>query len=280
MSELKPFFEPESVVLVGSSKICEKVGMTSPWLFKNVVHNMKKFFKGTTYVMDIDKKNSGKKLEKLSETPELGVIMLPPSQSIQQSEKWSKIGVKALVMITGGYKNEQRQQLLKLRDQYGVRILGPNTIMGVINTKNGLNTTFERDVTPSKGNIAVVSQSGGVGACLLDWACFYKIGISKFIFVGDKVDIDDVELLKYLNGDRETRVICLYIEGLENGREFIRVAREVVKRKPILALKGGVTEEAAKRALSHTASIAGSHVIFEAAIKKAGVISTENVEEL
>jgi acetyltransferase len=280
VSELKPFFEPKSVVLIGSSKICEKVGMTSPQLFENVIHNMRRLYKGTTLVVDIEKENNKKKLEKLPETPELGVVMLPPSQSIKQSEKWSKMGVKAFVMITGGYKNRQRRQLLKLRDQYGVRILGPNTIMGVINTKNGLNTTFERDIMPSRGKIAVISQSGGVGACLIDWACFYKIGISKFVFVGDKIDVNDVELLGYLNRDRQTSVICLYIEGLENGREFVKVAREVVKRKPVLALKGGVTKEAAERALSHTASIAGSHIIFKAAIKKAGVISAGNLEEL
>lgn len=280
MSELKPFFEPKSVVLIGSSKVREKIGMTSPWLFENVIHNMKRFFGGTTYVVDVEKENSQEKLEKPSETPELGVIMLPPAQSIRQSERCSKMGVRALVMITGGYRDQQRRQLLKLKDEYDVRILGPNTIMGVINTENGLNTTFEKDVMPSKGNITVVSQSGGVGACLLDWTCFYNIGVSKFVFMGDKVDVDDVDLLKYLNEDEETRVICFYIEGIENGREFIEVSREVVKRKPILALKGGITSKSARRALSHTASIAGSHVIFEAAIKKAGIIPAQDVEEL
>jgi acyl-CoA synthetase (NDP forming) len=152
--------------------------------------------------------------------------------------------------------------------------------MGVISTSNGLNTTFERDVMPPKGDISVVSQSGGVGACLLDWACYYGVGISKFAFMGDKVDVDDVDLLHYLENDSNTKVICLYVEGVENGREFIEAAREIVKSKPILALKGGVTREAAKRALSHTASVAGSDVVFDAAFKKAGIIRVEDVEEL
>lgn len=280
MSGVESFFEPRSVVLIGSSKIREKVGITSPWLFERVIHNMTTFFKGKTYVLDVEGEKGYKTLGELPEIPELSVIMLPPKLSIHQSKICAKTGVKALVATTGGYKAHQRQLLTDFKREYGIRILGPNTIMGVINTANGLNTTFERDVMPVKGNIAVISQSGGVGACLLDWACYYGIGVSKFAFMGDKIDVNDVDILQYLNEDLETRVICIYLEGIEQGREFIEVAREVVKRKPILALKGGVTKEAARRALSHTASIAGSDVVFDAAFKKAGIIRVEDVEEL
>jgi acyl-CoA synthetase (NDP forming) len=280
MSEVKALFEPRKVVLIGSSVIREKVGMTSPQLFKDVIYNMEKFFREGTFVLDFDGKTGYNKLDKLPEVPELAVVMLPPKQSIVEAGKCAKIGVKALVMITGGYKNQQRQQLLKLREEYGIRILGPNTIMGIINTVNGLNTTFERNVMPKKGNIAVISQSGGVGACILDWACFYNIGISKFAFMGDKVDVDDVDLLQYFRKDKDTKVICLYMEGIKNGRKFIEETKKIVKKKPILALKGGITQESAQRAKSHTASIAGSDKIFDAAFKKAGIIRVENIEEL
>jgi len=280
MSEVKALFEPDSVVLIGSSRIREKIGITSPQLFESVIYNMKKYFDGKTYVLDIEGEKDYKKLEDLPETPELGVIMLPPNASILQSKRCAKTGVKALVAITGGYKNSQRQQLKDLRNEYGIRILGPNTIMGVINTANGLNTTFEKDVMPTRGSISIVSQSGGVGACLLDWTCFYKIGVAKFTFMGDKIDVNDVDLLQYFNKDPETKVICLYMEGIENGREFIEMAQEVVKSKPILALKGGVTREAAQRALSHTASITGSDTVFNAAFKKAGIIRVKNEEDL
>jgi len=170
--------------------------------------------------------------------------------------------------------------LSDLSRDFGVRILGPNTIMGVINTANGLNTTFEQNVMPPKGEISIVSQSGGVGAALLDWACYYRIGVSKFAFMGDKIDVDDVDLLRYFCEDPETKVICMYMEGIERGREFIETTRNVVKTKPVLALKGGVTKEAARRALSHTASIAGSDVVFDAAFRKAGIIRVEDSEEL
>jgi len=277
---VKALFEPESAVLIGSSKMREKVGMTSPQMFESVVHNMTKFFEGKTYVVDVEGKKGTKTLEHLSETPELGVVMLPPKLSLEESENCAKRGVKAIVILTGGYKDVQRQRLLSLKREYGVRVLGPNTIMGVVNTANGLNTTFERDVMPPKGDVSVVSQSGGVGAALLDWACYTQIGVSKFAFMGDKADVNDVDLLRYLHEDRDTKVICLYMEGIEKGREFVETAQEVVKDKPVVALKGGVTREAARRALSHTASLAGSDAVFDAAFKKAGVIRVGDVEEL
>jgi len=133
---------------------------------------------------------------------------------------------------------------------------------------------------PRKGSIAVISQSGGVGAAILDWAYFYNIGISKFAFMGDKIDIDDVDLLQFFGKDKSTKVICLYMEGVKNGRKFIEEARKIVKKKPILALKGGITQESAHRAKSHTASIAGQDTIFSAAFKAARIIRVEDIEEL
>jgi acyl-CoA synthetase (NDP forming) len=280
MFSVKTLFEPRNVVLIGSSKIKEKVGLASPWLFKNVIYNMKKFFKGKTYILDVDGKIGLKSFDELPETPELAVVMLPPKDSILYVEKSAASGAKGLLIITGGFKDSQRQQLLKIKEEYDIGILGPNTVMGVINTANGLNTTFERDVMPKKGNIAVISQSGGVGACLLDWACFYNIGISKFAFMGDKIDVGDVDMLRYLGRDKETKVICLYMEGVKNGRKFIEEARKIVEKKPVLALKGGITHESAYRAKSHTASMAGSNEVFEAALKKAGIIRVENMEDL
>jgi acyl-CoA synthetase (NDP forming) len=280
MDSVEAIFEPRKVILIGSSMIQERIGMANPQLFRNVAYNMKKFFHGKTIIADLDGKKGSKHIAALSEVPELAVVMLPPKQSIIQAEKYAEKGVKALIMINGGYKNHQRQRLLNLKRKYGVRILGPNTIMGTINTANGLNTTFAKNVMPKKGNIAVISQSGGVGACILDWACHYNIGISKFAFIGDKIDIDDVDLLEYFSRDKATRVICLYMEGIKNGREFIKAAADVAKKKPIIALKGGTTQESARRAKSHTASIAGQDEIFDAAFKKARIIRVGNIEDL
>jgi acyl-CoA synthetase (NDP forming) len=280
MDEVKNIFEPESVVLVGSSSIRERVGMASPQLFNNVAYNMKRYFKGEVLVIDVEEKDMRTTLHGAGQVPALAVVMLPPDESLWETQKLAELGVKAFVLITGGYKNHQRKRLLRLKQKYGVRILGPNTIMGVINSANGLNTTFEKGVMPKKGSVAVVSQSGGVGACLLDWACAYNVGISKFAFMGDKIDVDDVDLIEYLAKDRETKVVCLYMEGTRDGRKLIHAAGKIVGRKPILVLKGGLTEEAAKRAVSHTSSIAGKDEVFSVAFKKAGMIRVEDIEEL
>jgi len=280
MTGIRNIFEPRTVALIGSSAVREKVGMTSPQMFQNIIHNMTKFYKGETYIVDLEAKVGVRTISEIPKTPDLATVMLPPSYVIEQVQKGAEKGVKAFVLLTGGFKALQRKELSDMVSEYGIRVLGPNTIMGIINTANGLNTTFERDVMPPKGDISVVSQSGGVGACLLDWACYYGVGVSKFAFMGDKVDINDVDLLRYFEEDQNTKVICFYLEGVENGREFINVAREIVRNKAIVALKGGVTREAAKRALSHTASVAGSDVVFDAAFRKAGITRIEDIEEL
>lgn len=278
MIDAKTIFEPEKVALIGSSTLREKVGMASPELFSDVVFNMRRCFREKIFVVDIAGQEFRK--EDVSELPDLAVIMLSPDKSIRAATVCAEAGVRALLLITGGYKNSQRERLLELKHKHKIRILGPNTIMGVINTSNGLNTSFERGLMPKKGNIAVVSQSGGVGSCLLDWACFYEVGISKFAFVGDKVDIDDVDLLQYLGDDDKTNVICLYMEGVKDGRRFIEETRKIATRKPILVLKGGTTQESAQRAQTHTASIAGSDEVFDAAFRKARMIRVGNAEEL
>ncbi len=280
MHSLKALFEPQKALLIGSSTIKEKVGLTSPQLFESLVYNMKKFFNGKTYVLDVDGKLGFKNLKMLPETPELAIVMLPAESSLRHISECAECGVKTYVIITGSYREEHRRQLLGIIERFKIRVLGPNTVMGVINTSNGLNTTFERDLMPKKGEIAFIVQSGGVGACILDWACFYNIGLSKFIFTGDKLDVDEADLLSYLGQDRETKVICLYMEGVKNGRKFIEEAGRISRKKPVLALKGGVTQESAVRAMSHTASMAGSDEVFNAALKKGGIIRVEDIENL
>ncbi len=266
-------FEARSVLLIGSSIITEKVGMTSPELFKNVEYNMKKYFKHDFKMLDI---------EKFTEFPkaDLAIIVLPPEITLKWAERAMSSGIQAIIQITGGFSSAQRKKYLNLAMKHHVRVLGPNTIMGIVNPSIGLNTTFEPDLMPRTGNISVLSQSGGVGAALLDWATFYRIGIGKFIFMGDKMDIDDINILNYLSDDPGTDVIAIYMEGLKDGRRFVEVAKKISKNKPIVVLKGGVTSESARRALSHTGSIAGSDNIFNAAFKDAGVIRVHDIEEL
>ncbi len=271
---IKQIFEPRSVILVGSSKIVEEVGMTSPELFQNIAYNMKKYFRFDFKIVDIEKTNT-------TPNADLAIIVLPPKESLDWAELVMRAGIQAIIQITGGFDAKFREHYLNLAMKYHVRVLGPNTIMGVVNPTLGLNTTFEPDLMPGKGNISVISQSGGVGAALLDWATTYRIGIGKFTFMGDKVDIDDINVLEYLANDPDTKVIAIYMEGLKAGRRFVEIAKNIIKKnKSILVLKGGITQESARRAMSHTSSIAGSDNIFNAAFKEAGIIRVRDIEEL
>jgi acyl-CoA synthetase (NDP forming) len=270
---VRALFEPKSITLIGSSKIVEKVGMASPQLFSDVAYNLQTYFKGRIIIIDIETR------PRLVRS-DLTILTLPPQRSITWAQRAMEAGTKSIIQLTGGFNQAQSEKYFKIALKHHVRVLGPNTIMGMINTRIGLNTTFERDLMPAVGNISVISQSGGVGAILLDWASLNEIGISKFIFMGDKLDIDDENVLEYLATDPKTRVIAMYIEGIKNGRKFVNLSRKITPRKPIVVLKGGITEQSAERAFSHTRSVAGSNEIFNAAFKDAGIIRVGDIEEL
>jgi acyl-CoA synthetase (NDP forming) len=290
---LRAIFDPDHVVVVGSSSIVEDTGMTSPLLFDNICRNITEGFTGGSAVVDIDPLvTAGEPLEALKGGLDAGVLealsggrscavmVLPPEESLVWARPLMELGVKGIIQITGGFSKEQRAEYLEAAKAHHTRLLGPNTIMGIINTSTGFNTSFERDVNPPKGGISVISQSGGVGATLLDFACFFGIGIDQFIFMGDKVDADDINVLDHLNGREETTVVAIYMEGVKDGRRFVQAARDLSRRKPVVILKGGRTRAAAERALSHTASIAGSQEVFEAAFREAGALGAGSIEEL
>jgi acyl-CoA synthetase (NDP forming) len=133
---------------------------------------------------------------------------------------------------------------------------------------------------PKQGSIAFISQSGAFGSAVLDWAASQEIGISKFISIGNKVDVDEVDLLNYLSEDPLTKCITLYVESISRGRQFLETASKVLANKPIVVLKGGVTEAGARAALSHTGSLAGSAKVYQGAFKGAGIIQAYTVDEL
>jgi len=278
---LEGVFKPRSTLLVGSSSIIEKVGMTSPQLFKNIASNMRKYYSGTFKVLDIDRLKPGfsDRSEAIPIT-DLVVMVLPPKESLIWARRCMNAGCKGMIQITGGFSSQQRKRYLKMAKSYHCRLLGPNTIMGYMDTSCGLNTTFEKGLMPPKGSIAVICQSGGVGATLLDWATHYQIGISKFIFMGDKLDIDDINAVEFLARDKQTKVISIYMEGVKDGRRFVEEVSKITPEKPVLVLKGGVARKSVKRAMSHTASVAGSQEVFNAAFKEAGIIQVGDIQEL
>jgi len=279
--EVKAIFEPKSVVLVGASGVKERAGMAPSMIFRSVIHNMLRFYKGKTHIVDLSGRvgTAVKSFRQVPKKQDLAVLVLPPKLVLRHLRKLLDRRVRAILAITGGYTREQRGELLRLTSKQGVRVLGPNTIMGVINTANGLCTIFERDIMPQRGNIAVISQSSGMGAAMLDWAWFYGTGISKFAFMGDRIDVSEAELVEYLGGDKDTKVICVYMEGIRDGRKFIDAVQKVVGQKPVVVLRGGVTQ-GGRPMPSRAASFAGQDKVFGAAFERAGAIRVHDIEEL
>lgn len=271
-SGIRNLFVPKSVVLIGSSKIRRKGRMASPELFSSIIHNLETYYSGSLTVFDIESQDP-KDLKSIK--ADTAVIALPSEESIAILDD---LRIGSIIQIDGAFTPDMRTKYLDHLHRTGIRMLGPTTIMGVFSPDIGFNTSFERDLMPETGHIAVLSQSGGVGAILLDWATYYGIGISRFAFMGEKLDVGDAELLTFLDSDPQTKVICIYMEGVKNGREFVELVKGI--RKPILVLKGGTSEASKKRAASHTASMAGSNEVFNAAFHSAGVLRVNSIEEL
>lgn len=263
---LHSLFHPKSVLLIGSSK--EKVSkiMVTPEILRRVYLNLHAFAR-YGFLSDIEKSHK-------YPPADLTVISLPPEKILEVSKQ---LKTKFLLILSGGFKPEQRKKLLGI-SKGKFRILGPNSVCGLINTENSLNTTFERELQMRPGKISVISQSGGVGAILLDYMVSNKIGISKFAWVGDMLDLNECDLLEYLLEDKNTKVALLYLESIKEPRRFMEIAKS--SKKPILVLKSGVSEESKERALTHTDSLSTGSEIYSAAFKQARAIEVGSIRDL
>jgi acetyl coenzyme A synthetase (ADP forming)-like protein len=277
------FFSPSSIAVIGASRTPGKVG-------HDLLKNMLSFgFAGKIYPVNpgaeevLGLKCYPSVLD-IESPVDLAVVVVPPPSVLETIEQCGEKHVDSAVIITAGFKEtgpegaRLERELAKLARQYGVRILGPNCV-GLIDTRTRLNASFASGV-PLAGPIGFFSQSGALCVAILDWALEAKIGFSKFVSLGNKADISEIELTQALGQDDETKVILGYLESIQDGGRFMAVAREVSARKPLIVFKSGVTSAGAKAASSHTGSLAGSDRAFEAAFKQTGVIRANSVEEL
>ncbi len=280
---LKAIFKPESVAIIGASRNPGKVGHT---LLRNL---MECGYGGEVYPINphADEILGVKCYPTVLEVPgdvDLAVIAVPAPIVLQVAEECGRKGVKALIVISAGFREtgregaERERRLLEIARRYGMRIQGPNCL-GVIDTYTPLNLSFA-PAMPRRGSIAFISQSGALGTAALDWAMGEGIGFSHFISLGNKADLNEVDFLEALGGDEGVKAIILYVESIEQGERFIEVAGEVSRRKPIIVLKGGVSKAGSRAAGSHTGALVGSYTAYKAAFRKSGVLSTEGVEEL
>ena len=280
---LEQFFRPESVAVIGASRNPEKLGY-------QVVANIRDGgFRGRIYPINLRAEEilGLRAYPSVLDVPapvDLSVIIVPQRFVAAVLEECGQKGVPGAVIITAGFREAGRegvaeeQKLLRIAERYGIRVVGPNCL-GVIDTSTPLNASFAAGIPPA-GPAAFMSQSGALGTAVLDMAMAGRIGFSKFISLGNKADVNEIDLLRVLAGDPHTQVILIYAEALPNGQEFIRVAREVTRTKPVVAIKSGVTRSGSRAVSSHTGSLAGSEAAYEAAFRQAGVIRAPTMESV
>ncbi|HPQ15939.1 MAG TPA: acetate--CoA ligase family protein, partial [Bryobacteraceae bacterium] len=280
---LDVFFEPESVALIGATENPGSVGRTVLW---NLISTP---FGGTVY--PVNPKRSSvlgiKAYPKIAAVPErvdLAVITTPAATVPGIIRECVDAGVRAAIVISAGFK-ELGPEGKKLEDQVvaearrgNMRIIGPNCL-GVMSPLTGLNATFARAMA-LPGNVGFISQSGALCTAVLDWSLREQVGFSAFLSIGSMSDVGWGDLIDYLGSDPRTRSILLYMETIGDARSFLSAAREVALSKPIIVIKPGRTEAAAKAAASHTGSLTGSDEVLEAAFRRSGVLRVNDIADL
>ncbi|KYC45510.1 MAG: succinyl-CoA synthetase subunit alpha [Candidatus Methanofastidiosum methylothiophilum] len=284
MTDLDFFFNPSSIAVIGAS---DNVGSVGYEIMKNLTED----FPGELYPINIKKKlifgkSSYKSILDVPNHVDMAVVAIAAPYVADILEECGKKGVKGVVIVSGGFseigEKEREDKLVEISKKYGIRIIGPNCI-GIYDNFSGVNTIFlskDKVSYPQKGNISFLSQSGAFAGLILDWTSKERIGISKVVSYGNKIDVNEADLIDYLYNDETSKVICLYIEGIRRGRRFMESAKKATKRVPILALKSGKTKSGAKAASSHTGSLAGEDKIYESAFKQSHIIRANNFEEL
>ncbi len=283
MKNLDFLFNPSSVAIIGASASKQKLGYA-------VVDNLVKYgYKGAIFPVNprVDQIRELKcypAVKDIPQTPELGVIVVPPSAVVGVAEECGRAGVKGLIVITAGFKEtgseglKMEEELVDICNNYDMRMLGPNCV-GLMDTHTPLNASFAGGF-PDEGNISFISQSGAMLVSILDWSFQMGIGFSRFISLGNKADLNEIDFIQSCAADPLTDVILCYIEDVSDGDRFIKVCSEAARKKPIIILKSGTSDAGAQAAGSHTGALAGSDRAYDAAFRQCGVLRAETMSEL
>ncbi len=215
---------------------------------------------------------------------DLALVLVPARAVPGVMDECGQKGICGAVVISAGFREVGRegrqleQQLIETARRYGIRVVGPN-VLGIIDTVIGLNGSFAAGM-PRRGHIAFMSQSGALCTSILDMALGQGIGFSRFYSIGNKADLNEIDFLRAWSEDPETNVIVAYLEGIANGSEFMQVARQVTRRKPVVSIKSGTTSAGSRAASSHTGTLAGSEKAYDAAFRQVGIVRAGSVQEL
>jgi acetyl coenzyme A synthetase (ADP forming)-like protein len=289
MEQLDAIFSPNSVAVIGASTSPGKVGHD---IFANILRGG---YKGTLYPVNpstysVLSVKAYPSITDISDPIDLAIIILPPKPTLRTVEESIEKGVKGIVIVSAGFREvggeglEIENKIVSICKAADVRVVGPNCL-GVINPQPTvrLNASFSTRM-PSAGNVSFISQSGALCTAVLDFATDREFGFSKFISIGNKADIDELDLLRYFHKDKDTEVIMLYLEELRRGPEFIEVVKDItsgdLRPTPVLVIKSGRTSAGARAAASHTGALAGTEAVYDAIFKQAGIIRVESIDEL
>ncbi|MFL6479783.1 MAG: acetate--CoA ligase family protein [Nitrososphaera sp.] len=279
------FFSPKSIAIIGASE--------KPGVGKTIFYNIAKHFKGKIYPVTPSNPTVGgltayKNVLDIPDSIDLAVVAAPSKFTPSVMEEVGKKGIKGAIIVSAGFKEvdetgaKLEREVGETAKKYGIRVIGPNCL-GIMSfsKENIMNSTFLK-ITPKYGNIALVSQSGAICAATVEDAEAQNIGFSKVISMGNKVDMDESDVLELLAEDEDTRVIVMYLEDIRNARRFMEIAKKITteRKKPIIVLKSGKTAEGAKAAASHTGALGGSDANYEAAFAQCGVIRVDTMGEL
>lgn len=279
-THLDALFKPTSIAVLGASTTEGSVGYS---LFANL-----KTFPGKLYAINPNRTTvqGFKSYKSINDIPrpDLCVIATPAQTVPQLVVECGKAGVKAIIVVSAGFMETGKegeklgQELINTARTYGMRILGPNCL-GFICPHQNINASFG-NLTPLKGTVAFISQSGALGTAILDWATSRHIGFRYFVSVGSMIDIGFDDLIDYFGMDPSVNSILIYMESITKARRFMSAARAFARNKPIIVLKAGISQEGAQAAKSHTGALAGNDQAFDAAFERAGIIRVQNIEEL
>lgn len=276
-------FNPRSIAVIGASETKGKLGND---VMRNIVDSG---FEGRIYPInpkggEILGNQVFRSIGEISGNVDVAIIVIPAKFVLKAVEECGEKGVKALVIITAGFKeighegNETEKKIIETAEKYGMVVQGPNCL-GIINTHCPYNGSFSSG-TPSKGTIAFASQSGALMTGILDWSLMERIGFSKFVSLGNKAQLDEADFIEAFGRDEDSTFILLYIESVVNGRKFMDACRKVAPHKPIFVVKSGVSSAGARAASSHTGSLAGSDTAYDVAFRQCGVSRSTSMAEL
>jgi acetyltransferase len=274
---LDALLTPASVAVVGATNRAGSVGAT---VWRNLRHGG---FVGSLYAVnphlsELDGLTVQASVADLPVAPDLAVICTPPDTVAGLVDDLGRLGTRAAVVMTAGLDKAQKQAMLDAARGHLLRILGPNCI-GLLTPHLSLNASFAH-TGALPGELAFVSQSGALVTAMLDWARGQDIGFSSFVSLGEHADVDFGDMLDYLASDARTRAILLYVESVTAPRKFMSAARAAARNKPVIVVKAGRSPQGQLAAASHTGALAGSDLVYDAAIARAGMLRVNTLQEL